>query len=229
LLSATVLAFIDTARNLIRPRNESHLSFPSSACNHRWMNHGRRALCTLLSLSLLVGATPALSNSADDLLALCSVDTLPKDIRNSLSRNFSAWKIQEPQDLSARARVRWGEERPLACPGIAAGRFQDPKDGSYALLLVPTNRASNAFKLLIYTQQAGQQYYGFKAVAQGDADGNEIFIATVPTVRFFEATSKWVAHSRVSEAVMMVDSANTQSYLYVWSDLAYEREQVNYR
>jgi hypothetical protein len=224
-----VLARIDT-------RAESHLSVQGISLVFRadglqsWrMNQGRRALCIALSLNLLVGAAPALANSPDGLLALCRVDTLPKDIRNSLSRNFSAWKIQDPDDLSARARTRWGEERPLTCPGIAAGHFQDPKNASYALLLVPSNRVSNAFKLLIYTQQSSQQYYGFKAVGQAEVDGNEVFIATVPTVRFFEATSKWVAHSRVSEAVMLVDSASTQSYLYVWSDLAYEREQVNYR
>ncbi len=157
------------------------------------------------------------------------METLPKDIRGSLSRNFSAWKIQDPNDLSVRARTRWGEERPLVCPGIAAGHFQDPKTDSYALLLVPVNRMSNAFKLLIYTQQSGQQYYGFKAVGQADTGGNEVFIAPVPTVRFFESTSKWVARSRVSEAVMLVDSAAMQSFLYIWSDLAYEREQVNYQ
>jgi hypothetical protein len=47
-------------------------------------------------------------------------------------------------------------------------------------------------------------------------------------VRFFEATSKWVARSRVSEAVMLVDAAGRQAFLYIWSDLAYEQEQVNY-
>ncbi len=191
----------------------------------------RGALCIALSLTLLLGTAPALpaASPPDELLGLCRLETLPKDIRGSLSRNFSAWKIQDPNDLSVRARTRWGEERPLVCPGIAAGHFQDTKDSSYALLLVPINRTSNAFKLLIYTQQSGQQYYGFKAVGQADTGGNEVFIAAVPTVRFFESTSKWVARSRVSEAVMLVDSAALQSFLYIWSDLAYEREQVNYQ
>src|SRR2546430_13241194 len=110
------------------------------------MNQGRRALCVALTANLLLGTAPALPNPPDELLALCRVDTLPHDIRNGLSRNFSAWKIQDANDLSARARVRWGEERRLTCPGIALGHFQDPKSASYALLLVPTNRASNAFK-----------------------------------------------------------------------------------
>jgi hypothetical protein len=183
-----------------------------------------------VGLNLALGSAPALpaDSQPDELLGLCRVENLPKDIRNSLSRNFSAWKVQDPNDLSARARTRWGEERPLTCPGIAAGHFQDPKNDSYALLLVPLNRTSNAYKLLIYTQQSGQQYYGFKAVGQAETGGNDVFIATVPTVRFFEATSKWVARSRVSEAVMLVDAAGRQAFLYIWSDLAYEQEQVNY-
>jgi hypothetical protein len=190
----------------------------------------RRALWVALSFNLLLGVPPDLpaASPADELLGLCRMETLPEDIRNSLTRNFSSWKIQEPTDLSVRARTRWGEERPLTCPGIAAGHFQDAKSGSFALLLVPMNRMSNAFKLLIYTQLASQKYYGFKAVGQADVGGNDVFIATVPTARFFEATSKWVAHSRVSEGVMLVDSSVMQSYLYMWSDLAYEREQVNY-
>src|SRR6185312_8868100 len=116
----------------------------------------RRALCVALSFNLLLGAAPDLpaASPPNELLGLCRSDTLPQDIRNSLTRNFSAWKIQDPTDLSVRARTRWGEERPLTCPGIAAGHFQDPKAASYALLLVPLNRMSNAFKLLIYTQQA---------------------------------------------------------------------------
>jgi hypothetical protein len=191
----------------------------------------RGALCVVLSFILLLGVAPDMSAASqpDELLGMCRADTLPQDIRNSLTRNFSAWKIQEPTDLSVRARTRWGEERPLTCPGIAAGHFQDPKYASYAVLLVPVNRMSNAFKLLIYTQQASVQYYGFKAVGQADTGGNDVFIGTVPTVRFFDATSKWVAHSRVNEAVMLVDTAALQSYLYLWSDLAYEREQVNYQ
>jgi hypothetical protein len=33
----------------------------------------------------------------------------------------------------------------------------------------------------------------------------------------------------VSEAVMLVDSAATEASLYVYSDMAYEREQVTYQ
>jgi hypothetical protein len=191
-----------------------------------------RALFLVLGCSLLAGMAPTLYAAPGDpveLADLCRLDGLPQDIRGSLSRNFAAWKIQEPTDLSTRARTRWGAERPLACPGIAAGHFQDPKNASYALLLIPADHSSSAYKLLIYTQQSGQQFYGFKAVGQMDSGAGDVFVQAVPTVRFFEATSKLVAHSHVSEAVLLVDSAATQAYLFIYADMSYDREPVTYQ
>ena len=191
-----------------------------------------RALYTLLGCGLLAGMIPTLHaapGEPDELLDLCRLDALPADIRGSLSRNFSAWKIQEPADLSARARTRWGSERPLTCPGIAAGHFQDPKNASYALLLIPADHSSSAYKVLIYTQQSGGQYYGFKAVGQLDSGASDVFVQTVPTGRYFEATAKLVAHSHVSEAVLLVDSAAAQASLFVWSNMSYERTDVSYQ
>ena len=195
-----------------------------------------RAFCIFLGyilvVGLLVGLAPPLHaapGEPDELLDLCKSDSLPQDIRGSLSRNFAAWKILEPADLTARARTRWGSERPLTCPGIAAGHFQDAKSASYALLLIPADHSTTAYRLLVYTQQAGHDFYGFKALGQVDSGASDVFIKAVPTVRFFEATSKWVAHSHVSEAVMLVDSAATQAALYIYADMSYEREPVAYQ
>lgn len=190
------------------------------------------ALGIVLAFNLALGAAPKLHaavDASDELLAMCRTDSLPQDIRGSLSRNFSAWKIQEPTDLSVRARTRWGEERPLACPGIAAGHFQDPKSASYAVMLVPADHSSGAYKLLIYTQQSGLQFYGMKALGQEDSGASDVFVTAVPINRFFDKTSKWVAHSKVTEAVMSVDTAASQSFLYIWGDMTYNREQVNYQ
>jgi hypothetical protein len=191
-----------------------------------------RTLCVALCLVLSLGAVPTLraaDGDSDELLGLCRLDSLPQDIRGSLSRNFSAWKVLEPTDLSVRARTSWGGERPLTCPGIAAGHFQDPKSASYALLLVPANHSSDAYRLLIFTQQSGQQFYGFKAVGEADKGASDVYIATVAINKFFDATSKWVAHSKIADAAMLVDSAATAAYLYLWSNMSYEREQVNYQ
>lgn len=191
-----------------------------------------RALHVLVGCALLAGPTPTLhaAPGPDEISGLCKIESLPKDILGSLGRNFfGGWKIQEPADLSPRARTRWGESRPLSCPGIATGHFQDPRNGSYALVLIPTDHTNGAYKLLVYTQQSGGgQFYGFKSVAQADSGGSDVFIQTVATGSFPEATARYLAHSKINEAVMLVDSAAAASYLFIW-DGSYEREQVNYQ
>jgi hypothetical protein len=191
-----------------------------------------RALLALVGYALLTAPTPAphaAESEPDELLALCKMESLPADIRGSLGRLFSSWKIQEPADLSPRARTRWGEARPLACPGIAGGHFQDAKSTSYALVLIPASNANGSYKVLIYTQQSGQQYYGFKVAAQGDSGAGDVFVQAVSTGSFPEATAHLAAHSKVKEAVMMVDSAASAAYLLLWSGVSYEQEQVNFQ
>jgi hypothetical protein len=191
-----------------------------------------RALQVLVGCALLAGPTPTLHaapGEPDELSALCKVDSLPPDIRGSLNRNFNNWKIQEPADLSPRARTRWGEARPLTCPGIAGGHFQDAKNASYALVLVPATNPNGSYKVLIYTQQSGQQYYGFKAVAQSDLGASDVFVQSVSTGSFPAATARYVAHSKINEAVLLVDSAASAGWLFIWSEGIYEREQVSYQ
>lgn len=190
-----------------------------------------RALQVLVCCALLAGPTPTLhaaESAPDELSALCKTDSLPQDIRASLGRLFSSWKIQEPADLGPRARTRWGEARPLTCPGIAAGHFQDPKGASYALLLIPASNANGSYKVLVYTQQSGQQYYGFKVVSQGDSGASDVFAQAVSLGSFAEA-AHLAGHSKVSEALLLVDSAASAAHLFVWSGANYEQEQVNYQ
>ena len=192
-----------------------------------------RALQVLVGCALLLaGPTPPLQaaeSQPDELSSLCRIDSLPPDIRGSMGRLFASWKIQEPADLSPRARTRWGGSRPLTCPGIAGGHFQDAKNASYALLLIPATNANGSYKVIVYTQQSGQQYYGFKSVDNGDSGASDVFVQAVSTGSFPEATSHWTAHSKVNEAVMLVNSAVSAAYLFVWSGVNYEREQVNYQ
>jgi hypothetical protein len=49
----------------------------------------------------------------------------------------------------------------------------------------------------------------------------------VSTGSFPEAAR--TAHSKVGEAVMLVDSAAAAAWLFVWSEVNYEREPVNYQ
>src|SRR5581483_1666720 len=126
-----------------------------------------------LMLSLLSGlyftqhSAPARAAvDADDALSLCQIDTLPKDIRGTLERRFYGWKVQESMNLLPKARQKWASIAPLACPGIATGHFEDNRSVSYALLLIPSDRAANGYKFVVFTPPAGQSFYGFKMLDQ---------------------------------------------------------------
>src|SRR5256885_16433626 len=63
--------------------------------------------------------------------ALCKPGSLPLDIQNRIQEEFDSWKVQKPVDLNPRAHERWESEKPLVCPGIAVGQFENAKTPSY--------------------------------------------------------------------------------------------------
>jgi hypothetical protein len=182
------------------------------------------------ALLLLEPASVRAQSAPDELLSLCQLDSLPADIRGSLQRNFSAWKIQEPTDLSAAARAKWLGERPLTCPGIGAGHFQSPRDASYALLLVAADHSSPIFRVLVFTQQSGQKFYGFKVVQQAESGASDFFLRSVPTSRYTEEQSRWSFRARPTDSLLLVYCADKaqEADLYVWSNDAFQRVQVPY-
>ena len=194
--------------------------------SHPWLRRafllfwGAGFLCACaLSLSPAVGRT-------EELLDLCRQDSLPTDVRGSLERRFQGWKIQEPTDLTPRARERWAAERPLACPGIAAGHFENSRVSSYALLLVSDNHTS--FRLVIFTQQAGQPFYGFRLVDQASGSSGDVFVRTVPTFRYLGDQAKGGFHSRPADSVLLINAAQnaTQDLVYIWASEGYERQPI---
>src|ERR1700716_1401525 len=88
---------------------------------------------------------------ADDALGLCQVETLPKDIRDTLDRRFYGWKIQDSSNLLAKVPQKWAATAPLACPGIAAGHFEDSRSVAYALLLVPVDRSASGYRFVVFS------------------------------------------------------------------------------
>src|SRR5437899_4630286 len=102
----------------------------------------------LLALVFDQGATRANQSPT-----LCKVESLPSDIQNRLKEEYGSWKIQEPADLSQRARERWESEKPQECPGIAVGHFESAKTPSYAVLLVPMGHADGGYRFLVFSQK----------------------------------------------------------------------------
>jgi hypothetical protein len=162
---------------------------------------------------------------------LCKLESLPEDIRGSLSRRFGEWKIQEPSDLSGSARDRWAAENASSCPGIAVGRFQNEKDTAYALLLIPIDRSDPECALVVFTQQPNARgIYGYKLVERAEAGGSDTFVLSTPTSKYLQGDSILKSHSRARDSVLLVNAGAKaqEAHVYYWTNDAYQKEQVNY-
>lgn len=191
------------------------------------------ALPLILVFGLLASHPQRLAAAApsdtDVLLRLCMLESLPEDIRGSLQRHFSDWKIQEPAQLSRSAHDRWAAEQPTSCPGIAAGHFVNGKDTAYALLLIPTDLSDPEFVLVIFTQAAVKGLYAYKIVDRVETGGSDSFILTTPISKYLQAESLRKSQSRQSESILLVTAgAKTEASVYYWEKDSYQSQRVDY-
>jgi hypothetical protein len=174
---------------------------------------------------LAVGAV-----DADDALRLCQIDTLPKDIRDTLERRFYGWKVQDSSNLLRPTREKWAAIAPLACPGIATGHFEDSRSISYALLLIPVDTSVNGYKLVVFTAPARQSFFGFKMLDQGTLSASAFFIHSVPIDRVFDRDLKKRFHPKADDGVLLGftdDKASTRN-IFFWTGEAYEHAPIDF-
>ena len=167
---------------------------------------------------------------ADDALNLCQVEALPKDVRATLERRFYGWKVQDSTSLLPKARQKWASMAPLACPGIAAGHFEDSRSVSYALLLIPEDHSANGYKFVVFSAPAGQSFYGFKMLGTGEINASAFFIHAVPIDRVFDSALKKKYHPKGSDGILLAfldDKAPTQD-VYFWTGDSYDHSQVEF-
>jgi len=159
------------------------------------------------------------------------VESLSSDIQNRLKEEYSSWKIQEPADLSQRAREAWEPEKPLACPGIAVGHFESPKTLSYAVLLVPTAHPNEGYRFLVFSQKLGQPGYEVRVLDKLDEKGAaNYYIQGTPISKFFDEPSRKKFQAHTVDGILLVDSAENEYgvEVYFWSGGRYRHEPIDY-
>jgi hypothetical protein len=167
---------------------------------------------------------------ADDALGLCQIETLPKDIRATLERRFYGWKVQDSSNLLPKARQKWAAIAPLACPGIAAGHYEDSRSVSYALLLVPVDRSANGYKFVVFSAPSGQSYYGFKVLDQNPMNASALFVHAVAVDRVFGSELKKKFRTKGNDGILLAftdDKTATQN-VFFWTGDSYDHAQVDY-
>jgi hypothetical protein len=197
-----------------------------------------KARYRLFMLSLLSGlsffAHVSLSCAAvdaDDALSLCQIDSLPKDIRDTLDRRFYGWQVQESTNLLPKSRQRWAAIAPLACPGIAAGHFEESRSVSYAVLLVPRDRSINGYKFVVFSAPKGQSFFGFKMLDQGEINASAYFIHSAAIERVLSGDLKKRLKPKNSDGIMLfaVDDKGSGQDVFFWTGESYDHATVDYQ
>jgi hypothetical protein len=191
-----------------------------------WKPTNAVRLSIAFGLLLAIAATPAKANGES---SLCSLNALPVELQNRLKSEFTIWKIQEAPNLRPRAKGRWGDQKPLECPGIAVGRFEGA-DNSYAVLLVPIDNPDAAYKLLVFTPGASNPADKLKSVEQWDKGGaSNYFIHQIKIKDFF--SPEWVRklHVKTKDGILFVDAGETEyeADIYFWADGHYRHEPTD--
>ena len=189
---------------------------------------------TLLLMAALLfrqaGSLSPLAAKATEESTSCGLASLPADLQSRLKADYSSWKVQEAQTLSEHARKTWEGKKPPACPGIAVGLFQGAKTPSYAVLLVPADHPDAGYRFMVFSRKAGQPSYEATVVEQSNDKGaSNYFIRKVPVSRFFDEASKRKFQVQAAEAILMVDSAETEyeADLYFWSNGRFQQHAVD--
>ena len=163
--------------------------------------------------------------------ALCKPGPLPSEIQNRLKEAYSSWKIQEPRDLSPRAHERWKSEKPLECPGIAVGHFENAKTPSYAVMLVPVGHADAGYRFLVFSHKTGPSAYETWVVEKSDESGAaNFFIHRTPISKFFDEPSRKKFKAHTTDGILLVDSAEKEYEVevYFWSGGSYQHQPIDH-
>jgi hypothetical protein len=168
--------------------------------------------------------------AADNALGLCQVEALPQDIRATLGRRFYGWKVQESTNLLPKARQKWASIAPPACPGIAAGHFEDSRSVAYGLLLVPADSSANGYKFVVFSAPSGQAFYGFKMLAQGAMNARALFAHAVAVDRVLTGDLRKRLRPKGNDGILLssIDERDSTRNLFFWTGETYDHAQVDF-
>ena len=162
---------------------------------------------------------------------VCTQTLLPTEMQRLIQINYSSWRLQDVSNLSANAKERWQSEKPLDCPGIAVGQFENMNQKSYAVLLVPANKPDTGYRLLVFTPSGGQSQKPFRVIEQSDMIGaSNFFVHQIQIAKVFSA--EWVKKLQVitKDGILFVD-AGTSEYeadVFFWTGDKYRHDAIDY-
>src|SRR5262245_4506853 len=193
-----------------------------------------QSMLLMMSLSTTPFSRPSLLLQKEAATgAGCSSETLPPAVQSQLNADYASWKIQDVFSLSPSARRSWEDKRygkPSACPGIAAGTFEDGSE-AYAVLLVPRARPERAYRFLVFSARRGEPVFKTTTVEAFDKGGAQnLFIRTVRMNDFFDVALQKKLGITTDEGVVIVESGTSEllADVFFWTRDGYRHEPKDF-
>ena len=175
-------------------------------------------LLTLISLFLV---SYAFAQTPD----VCSTTRLPAAASELLKTKFPLWRAKQISDLEGHDRQLWLETHAKECPGIAIGHFESSEDLSYAALLVPKEKTSSGYKIVVLSASGPGNAYTSKILEQGQGQGSDGLVISAA------APGQYSDFENTEMAKLKVDGIYVQwiekaAILYYWSSGQYHKLQT---
>jgi hypothetical protein len=156
---------------------------------------------------------------------------LPGEVSHTIAEQFKGWTVQNSAMLSATARVRWQSEKPVACPGVARGRYTGAKSSSFVVLVVGGPENQGHGKLVVFLQSAEHQgAYSAQVLDEMRVGAPNYFIHGAKVRRFFDAASVQRFRVAATDSIVLFD-AGTDEYgteVYFWTETGFHHEPIDH-
>jgi hypothetical protein len=185
----------------------------------------------VLAIAGFLGTVLTIPVVAGDESGGCTLTRLPAEMQRHIQTNYSSWRLQDVSSLSATAKERWQSEKPVDCPGIAVGQFENMNQKSYAVLLVPADKPDTGYRLLVFTPNRRQAPKRFKAVEQSDKIGaSNFFVHQIQITKVFSAEWEKKLRANTRDGILFVDAGESEyeTDVYFWTGDEYGRKPIDY-
>jgi hypothetical protein len=156
----------------------------------------------------------------------CSATVLPSAASELLKVKFPSWRPKQLSDLDPDDRQLWLKAHDKQCPGVAVGHFENAEETGYAVLLVPGEKPTGGYKLVVLsTSKSGQ---GYTANILDQAEG-ETYSGLVMSVA---GPGKFSDFESTKSVQLKLDSIYLEwiekgAQLFYWSGGRYRKLQVS--
>jgi hypothetical protein len=178
-----------------------------------------------------LGTIPPAPVAARNESRACTSAVLPAELQRHIQTDFPSWRPQNVSTLSANAKERWQSEKPLDCPGIAIGLFENMNQRTYAVLLVPANNPDAGYRLLAFTPHGGQSPDAFRVIEQSDKIGaSNFFVHQIRIAKVFRTEGVRKLRINTRDGILFVGSGKSEyeTDVYFWTGTRYRHEPIDY-